>query len=33
MYTSMTTTMTKKDIHDKFSADNPVADLWNGPKD
>jgi len=25
--------MTKKDIHDKFSADNPVADLWKDPKD
>jgi len=23
----------KKDIHDKFSADNPVADLWKAPKD
>ena len=30
---NLITTMTKKDIHDKFSADNPVADLWKAPKD
>jgi sporulation protein YlmC with PRC-barrel domain len=30
---NLITTMTKKDIHEKFSADNPVADLWKAPKE
>ena len=26
------TDFTKQQIKDKFSADNPVADMWRGPK-
>lgn len=26
------TTFTKQEIRDRFSADNPVADMWKAPK-
>lgn len=29
---NLITALTKQEIHDKFSADNPVADLWKAPK-
>jgi hypothetical protein len=29
---NFTTTFTKQEIKDRFSADNPVADMWKAPK-
>jgi hypothetical protein len=29
---NLITFMTKQEIRTKFSADNPVADLWKGPR-
>jgi hypothetical protein len=29
---NLVTFLTKQEIYDRFSADNPVADLWKAPK-
>lgn len=29
---NFTTTFTKQEIKERFSADNPVADMWKAPK-
>jgi hypothetical protein len=29
---NFTTTFTKQEIKDRFSAENPVADMWKAPK-
>jgi hypothetical protein len=29
---NLITTLTKQEIKDRFSADNPVADMWRAPK-